>query len=197
MPVLMVSDPCRALAICGVLAEAVITSVEIILRTARALTCIEAVSARVTDITVGAGTVLSELDLTNARSAGAKFFVSLGTTGELAESAKRRGDLFLPGGATPFDVATLVTMGFTEMKLFPAAQLGGVDYLRAIGAPFPNVIFYPAGGITLDQLIEYLDLPNVAAVSGSWLTPASVVRDGDISQIEVLVESTNVALAAR
>lgn len=88
-------------------------------------------------------------------------------------------------------------MGFNEMRLFPAAQLGGVDHLRAIGAPFPNVMFYPSGGITFDQLIEYLDLPNVAAVSGSWLTPASVVRDGDISQLDALVESTNVILAAR
>jgi len=83
------------------------------------------------------------------------------------------------------------------MKLFPAAQFGGVEYLRALGARFPNVMSYPSGGITLDQFIEYLDLPNVSAVSGSWLTPAPAVRGGDISQLEALVESTNVALAAR
>jgi 2-dehydro-3-deoxyphosphogluconate aldolase / (4S)-4-hydroxy-2-oxoglutarate aldolase len=153
--------------------------IEVTLRTDAALEAIRAIAREVPQAIVGAGTVLDAADLSGAREAGAHFAVSPGVTPELLDSAATSGFALLPGVMTPSDVIAAIAAGYDVLKFFPAVQAGGVAMLKAFAGPFPQVRFCPTGGINLSNAPEFLALPNVCCIGGSWITPADSIQAAD------------------
>jgi 2-dehydro-3-deoxyphosphogluconate aldolase/(4S)-4-hydroxy-2-oxoglutarate aldolase len=128
---------------------------------------------------VGAGTLLTEKDVEAAKEAGATFGVSPGATRRLLDACEANDLPLLPGAATPSEAMQLLERGYSVQKFFPAEANGGVPVLRAWGAPLPQVRFCPTGGVSLGNARDYLALPNVLCVGGSWVAAAAMVRSGD------------------
>jgi 2-dehydro-3-deoxyphosphogluconate aldolase/(4S)-4-hydroxy-2-oxoglutarate aldolase len=159
---------------------------EVTLRTRAGLPAIEAMRKSVPEAVVGVGTLARPDDFTQAANAGAQFGVSPGLTPELARAAQGVSFPLLPGIMTPSELLAGLGWGFTTFKLFPAQQAGGITMLKALGGPFPDVVFCPTGGITRSTAPDFLALPNVACVGGSWITPADKVSSGDWLAVEAL-----------
>lgn len=160
---------------------------EITLRTPVALDAIRAmVDALPDDAVIGAGTIVTPDDLKKAVDAGSTFLVSPGTTAELIEAAKASDVPLLPGIATPSEAMNLLAHGFTHMKFFPAESAGGVSMVKSIGGPLPQITFCPTGGINLAKAPEYLSLPNVACVGGTWMAPKGLIAEKRWDEIEKL-----------
>jgi 2-dehydro-3-deoxyphosphogluconate aldolase/(4S)-4-hydroxy-2-oxoglutarate aldolase len=159
---------------------------EITMRTPVALGCIGAIRKAAPDAIIGAGTLTRAGDFAAADRAGAQFGVTPGLTPELAAAARGARFPLLPGVMTPTEVIAARLAGFNILKLFPAQQAGGVGMLRALGAIFPDVLFCPTGGITRAGAPDYLALPNVIAVGGSWVAPQEMLTSGDWRGIEAL-----------
>ncbi len=160
---------------------------EITLRTPVALDAIRAmVDALPQDAVIGAGTIVTPDDLKNAVEAGSTFLVSPGTTPELIEAAKASDVPLLPGIATPTEAMNLLAHGFTHLKFFPAEAAGGVSMVKSIGGPLPQITFCPTGGINLAKAPEYLSLPNVACVGGTWMAPKELIAEKRWDEIEKL-----------
>jgi 2-dehydro-3-deoxyphosphogluconate aldolase / (4S)-4-hydroxy-2-oxoglutarate aldolase len=183
IPVIVLEDAARAVPLARAVLAGGLKVLEVTLRSEAALKSIRAIAAEVPDAVVGAGTVLSAADLTAAREAGAHFVVSPGCTTALLESGRTCGLPFLPGVMTPSEVMLAVAAGYDTLKFFPAAQGGGVDMLKAFAGPFPGVKFCPTGGISLANAPDFLGLPNVCCVGGSWITPAESIRNADWASI--------------
>jgi 2-dehydro-3-deoxyphosphogluconate aldolase / (4S)-4-hydroxy-2-oxoglutarate aldolase len=152
---------------------------EVTLRTPVALACIEAIAREVPEAVIGAGTVRSAADAQAATLAGARFIVSPGYTRAVGKASRDLGIALLPGVATGSEIMMAQEDGFTELKFFPAMQSGGTAMLKAWHGPFNDVKFCPTGGVTTANAGEFLALPNVACVGGSWLTPGDLVAKGD------------------
>ena len=161
---------------------------EITLRTRAALDAVRAIRAEVPDAIVGVGTVTRPPDLEHAIKAGAQFGVSPGVTPQLLDCVRASGLPFLPGAMTPSEVMRLREAGHVRVKLFPAAQAGGVGMIKALGSVFPYVRFCPTGGVTAESATQYLALANVACVGGSWLTPPDRVRAQNWAAIRALAQ---------
>jgi 2-dehydro-3-deoxyphosphogluconate aldolase / (4S)-4-hydroxy-2-oxoglutarate aldolase len=189
MPVIVLDRVADAVPLARALVAGGIRVLEVTLRTPAALDSIRAIAAEVPEAIVGAGTVLSPLDLAAAAAAGATFAVTPGASQDLLCCGRAAAIPLLPGVMTPSDVINALTAGYTAMKLFPAAQAGGVGMLRALAGPFPQVRFCPTGGIDLASAPAFLALPNVACVGGSWLTPADRVKAGDWAAITELARA--------
>ncbi|WP_067682796.1 bifunctional 4-hydroxy-2-oxoglutarate aldolase/2-dehydro-3-deoxy-phosphogluconate aldolase [Nocardia miyunensis] len=183
VPVVVLDDPDRAVPLARALLDGGIGVIEITLRTNAALPAIEAIAAEVPEMVVGAGTLVTPLQVEAAASAGAGFLVSPGTTPGLLDALADTGLPYLPGVATISEILTVLDRGITEMKFFPAESSGGTTALRAFAGPLPQVRFCPTGGITPATVRDYLALPNVGCVGGSWLTPAAALAAGDWSGI--------------
>jgi 2-dehydro-3-deoxyphosphogluconate aldolase/(4S)-4-hydroxy-2-oxoglutarate aldolase len=140
----------------------------------------------VPDAVVGVGTLTRAVDFAAADRAGAQFGVTPGLTPELAAASRGARFPLLPGVMTPTELITARNAGFNVLKLFPAEQAGGIGMLRALGAPFPDVLFCPTGGITRATAPDYLALSNVVCVGGSWVAPGAMLAAGDWRGIEVL-----------
>jgi 2-dehydro-3-deoxyphosphogluconate aldolase / (4S)-4-hydroxy-2-oxoglutarate aldolase len=151
---------------------------EITLRTAAGRDAAAAIVAEVPEAVVGIGTVLTPQDLARSRELGARFALSPGATPELLDAAAASDLPFMPGVATASELMAALARGFDIVKFFPAVPAGGVAALKALGGPFPQVRFCPTGGVSEDNAAEWLALPNVVVVGGSWLTPASEIRGG-------------------
>jgi 2-dehydro-3-deoxyphosphogluconate aldolase/(4S)-4-hydroxy-2-oxoglutarate aldolase len=163
---------------------------EVTLRTPQALACIEAIARDVPEAVVGAGTVRSKADAQAAALAGARFAVSPGYTSAVGQACRDVGLALLPGVATGGEIMMAQEDGFTELKFFPALQAGGTALLKAWSGPFFDVKFCPTGGITLQNAAEFLALPNVVCVGGSWLVPADALAQGDWDRITGLARDT-------
>ena len=159
---------------------------EVTLRSEVALACIAAIAEAVPEAIVGAGTVRSAADAQAALDAGSRFAVSPGYTAEIGAACRRIGLPLLPGVATASEVMAANADGLNFLKFFPAQQAGGIGMLKALGGPFPDVVFCPTGGITLETAPQFLALPNVKVCGGSWLTPADAVAAGDWARITQL-----------
>lgn len=183
IPVIVLEDAADAVPLARALVAGGLKVLEVTLRTEAAVRSIQAIASEVPEAIVGAGTVLSAADLVAAREAGARFAVSPGCSATLLESGRTCELPFLPGVMTPSDVVAAVAAGYDTLKFFPAAQAGGVDMLKAFAGPFPNVKFCPTGGVSLANAPEFLALPNVCCVGGSWITPAESVRASDWATI--------------
>jgi len=186
IPVLTLSDLAHAVPLAGALVGGGLRVLEITLRTPVAIGCLEAIRKAVPDAIVGIGTLTRAVDFAAAGRAGAQFGVTPGLTPELAAAARGARFPLLPGVMTPTEVIAARLAGFDILRLFPAHQAGGVEMLRALGAPFPDVLFCPTGGITRAAAPEYLALPNVVAIAGSWVAPRALIEAKDWQGIEAL-----------
>ena len=186
IPVLTLSDLAHAVPLAEALVGGGLRVLEITLRTPVAIGCLEAIRKAVPDAIVGIGTLTKAVDFAAAGRAGAQFGVTPGLTPELAAAARGARFPLLPGVMTPSEVIAARLAGFNILKLFPAHQAGGVEMLRALGAPFPDVLFCPTGGITRAVAPEYLALPNVVAIGASWVAPRALIEAQDWQGIEAL-----------
>jgi 2-dehydro-3-deoxyphosphogluconate aldolase / (4S)-4-hydroxy-2-oxoglutarate aldolase len=186
MPVVTIEDAATAADLARALVRGGIKVIEVTLRTPQALRAIEAIAAQVPEICVGAGTVMSQVDLGNAANAGATFAISPGATRELLEVGAEFRIPYLPAVATASELMTALAAGYSHFKLFPANVAGGVGALKAFHGPFADARFCPTGGVTPQTAGSYLELPNVLCVGGSWLTPSDAVRARDWAKIESL-----------
>lgn len=196
VPVIVVTDPAQAVPMAEALLAGGVDVMEITLRSAAGLAAIEAVARAVPEMQVGAGTVTRASEVAQVLAAGARFGLSPGSTPGLLAAVLASGLPFVPGVASPSEAMAARDAGFTLMKCFPAAQLGGVEVLKAWGGPLPDLRFCPTGGVSLANMGSFLALPNVAMVGGSWLTPAAAVKAGDWAQITRLAREATDAVAA-
>ncbi len=194
VPVIVLSDAKQAVPLAHALLEGGVDVMEITLRSDVALDAIEAVAKAVPQMHLGAGTVTRASDVPRVIDAGARFALSPGCTDALVDAMRATGLPFIPGVMTPGEVMRARDQGFTLMKLFPAQQAGGIGMLKALGAPIPDVRFCPTGGVSPENLRDFLALPIVAMAGGSWLTPADALRDGDWARVTKLArEATTIA----
>jgi 2-dehydro-3-deoxyphosphogluconate aldolase/(4S)-4-hydroxy-2-oxoglutarate aldolase len=186
MPVIALERVADAVPLARALVKGGIRLLEVTLRTPVALECVRAIAAEVPEAVVGVGTITTPADLEASVRAGAVFGVSPGASASLLKAAAAGPLPFVPGVMTPSDVINAVESGFNTLKLFPAAQAGGLEMLKALGGPFPQVRFCPTGGVTLQSAPALLALKNVVCVGGSWLTPKALIDSGDWAAIETL-----------
>ena len=186
IPVLTITELEHAVPLARALSAGGLRVLEITLRTPVALAAIEAMRKAVPDAIIGVGTLTRAVDFAAADRVGAQFGVTPGLTPELAAAARGARFPLLPGVMTPTELIAARNAGFNVLKLFPAQQAGGIGMLQALGAPFPDVLFCPTGGISRDTAPDYLALPNVVCVGGSWLAPRSLLLAGDWAGIEAL-----------
>jgi 2-dehydro-3-deoxyphosphogluconate aldolase/(4S)-4-hydroxy-2-oxoglutarate aldolase len=189
IPVLTVSSVEDGLAQAKALAAGGLYAIEVTLRTASALAAIKAIAEEVADAVVGAGTIVSADQIDEAVAAGARFLVSPGASPDLARAATASPVPFLPGCATASEAMALRDLGFRALKLFPAEAVGGARLLASLAAPLPDLHFCPTGGIDLGKAPDYLRLPNVACVGGSWMLPKEALARGDYAVVEGLARN--------
>ena len=197
IPVIVIDRLEDAVPLARALVAGGVRVLELTLRTAVALQAIERVAAEVEGAIVGVGTITKPQDIEASIRAGAAFGVSPGLTPELAAAARDSGLPLLPGVMTPSDVIAARAAGFTELKLFPAQQAGGIGMLKALGGPFPDVRFCPTGGISANTAPDFLALSNVVCVGGSWLTPADAIAAQDWMRITELARMAARITAAK
>ena len=183
VPVITIHDVEAAIGLATALRDGGLPVLEVTLRTYAGLACIERIAKEVPDVVVGAGTVLTAHQYRDARDAGAEFIVSPGCTDQLLRAAASEGGAFLPGAVTATEVMRMLDADISLLKFFPAESSGGIAAVKALGGPFPQVTFCPTGGIDLARAQDYLALPNVACVGGSWMVPQSLIERGDWAQI--------------
>ena len=147
---------------------------------------IRAVAAEVPEAVVGAGTILNPEQFEEAVSAGARFIVSPGTTPSLIDAAASSPVPLLPGAITPGELMAAAERGYSLLKFFPAEQAGGAAFLKSLVSPFAGIRFCPTGGIGAGNAADYLSLPNVICVGGSWVAPDGLVAEGKWDEIEAL-----------
>lgn len=190
IPVIVIDRLAHAVPLARALVAGGVRVLEVTLRTPAALQAMRAIADEVDGAIVGAGTITRPADFEACRKAGAVFGVSPGLTAELVAGANASGLPLLPGVMTPSEVIAARAAGFRQLKLFPAQQAGGTGMLRALAGPFPDTTFCPTGGINAANAGEYLALPNVACVGGSWLAPADALSNGDWARITTLARET-------
>ena len=190
IPVIVLNDLAHAVPMARALLAGGVRMLEVTLRTPQALACIEAIAKEVPEAVVGAGTVRTRVDAQAAANAGARFAVSPGYTSAVGQACRDMGLALLPGVASGSEIMMATDDGFTELKFFPAMQAGGPPMLKAWSGPFFDVKFCPTGGVTLQNAPEFLALPNVICVGGSWIVPADAFASGDWARVTQLAKDT-------
>jgi len=190
IPVIVIDRLEDAVPLAQALVAGGVRVLEVTLRTPVALEAIRAMCA-VEGAIVGAGTIRSAADARAAKAAGAVFGVSPGYTAEVGAACREVGLPLLPGVATASEVMAAQADGLNFLKFFPATAAGGIPMLKALGGPFPDVVFCPTGGISLATAPDFLGLPNVKVCGGSWLTPADAVKAGDWARITHLAQEAS------
>jgi 2-dehydro-3-deoxyphosphogluconate aldolase/(4S)-4-hydroxy-2-oxoglutarate aldolase len=188
IPVITLTDANHALPLADALAAGGITILEITLRTPAGLAAIEQLRKQRPTLTIGAGTITTEARLQQAVEAGAQFLVSPGFTPRLAKAVHSAALPWLPGVATVSETMQASDVGFDQLKFFPAAISGGVGWLKSLASVLPELSFCPTGGIDAAAAKEYLALPNVFAVGGSWFTPPALLDAQDWEGITALAQ---------
>ena len=191
IPVLTIEDPAHAVALARALLAGGLPVLEVTLRTAAALDCVRAIAAEVPQAVVGIGTLIHPADVGKAVEAGARFLVSPGTTAALADALAAAPVPALPGCDSVSGAMTLAERGFNVLKFFPAGPSGGAVWLKAIAEPLPHIKFCPTGGVSIANAADYLALPNVLAVGGSWVAPQSLISAGNFDRITELARAAS------
>ncbi len=191
IPVLTIDDFELAVPLARALCDGGLPVIEVTLRTRAALAAIAAIAVEVPDCIVGAGTVVRHVDAAFAIDAGAKFLVSPGTDPVLAETFTEIDIPVIPGCATVSEAMVLSDLGFEVLKFFPAEASGGAAWLKAVAAPLPHIRFCPTGGIDMGNARDYLALPNVIAVGGSWVVPQDALAAKDFARIKTLAREAS------
>ena len=188
VPVLIIEEAAHAVPLAKALVAGGLYALEVTLRTPVALDAIRRIAGEVEGAVVGAGTITTASARQSVADAGAKFGVSPG----LIEGEGFDGPVpLLPGIATATELMWGLRAGYSHFKLFPANIVGGVGALKAFASPFPQAIFCPTGGVSLENAPDYLAQPNVICVGGSWVAPAQAVRDGDWGKITELARAAS------
>ncbi len=196
VPVVVIDNPDTAVPLAKTLLDAGLRAIEVTLRTSDAIEAIRNVASEVPDILIGAGSLRTPDQVAAVRAAGAIFGVSPGSSARLLDAVDEAELPFIPGAITPSESLALLDRGYDLQKLFPASIAGGVPYLKALGAPMPEVRFMPTGGINPENAGEYLALPNVACIGGSWIAPQALLKDRDFDAInKIAVSAANLANA--
>jgi len=190
IPVVEVDGITEADALAETLLEAGLGVIEVTFRTHAAAEVIARIADRYPDMLVGAGTVIGERDLHRAAEAGARFALAPGLAPHMLDRAAELGMPYVPGVMTPSDLQAGIGCGLRMFKFFPAMPSGGIPFLRSIAAPFSmhGLQFIPTGGVTPDNLAEWLREPSVAAVGGTWIASRGMIRDGNWAGIRRAAE---------
>ena len=191
IPVIVINHIDEAVPLAEALIEGGIKVLEVTLRTECALKAIEAISKSVPQAIVGAGTLRTKADATNAKLAGSQFAVSPGYTSEMGAICRDIDLPLLPGVSTGSEVMTANNEGYEFLKLFPAVAVGGINLLKGFSGPFADVKFCPTGGVTIDSAKDFLSLPNVPVCGGTWLTPKTLVEQKKWAEITRLAKEAN------
>jgi len=191
IPVIVLTDVAHAVPLARALLAGGIRMLEVTLRTPQALACMEAIARDVPDAVVGAGTIRSAADAQASVMAGARFGVSPGYTSKVGQACRDLGLPLLPGVGTGSEIMMAQEDGYTELKFFPALQAGGIPMLKAWHGPFGEVKFCPTGGVSAANALEFLALPNVACVGGSWIVPNDAIAAKDWGRIEKLAREAS------
>jgi 2-dehydro-3-deoxyphosphogluconate aldolase/(4S)-4-hydroxy-2-oxoglutarate aldolase len=191
MPVIVIKQPEQAVPLARALVEGGLRVLEVTLRTAHGLDAIRKMAREIPDAIVGAGTVTEPDQIDAVIDAGGEFMVSPGSTPRLIEAALQKPIKLLPGISTPSEAMMLLEYGIQHMKFFPAEAAGGRPMLKSIHGPLPQITFCPTGGITPETANDYLALPNVACVGGSWMLPQNLVDAGDWAGITALAKQAS------
>ena len=198
VPLVQADDPAVAVKTSRALAAGGLQVAEVVFRTDRALECLQAVAEEVPEMVAGAGTVLSARQANAALDNGAQFIVSPGLDDGVVEVANERGVPVYPGIMTPSEIQHAFNLGLDTVKFFPASIAGGVPALKALASVFRTMKFMPTGGVSPNNLAEFLAVPAVLACGGSWLTPKEAVAAGDFDSITALAaEAVDIARKAR
>lgn len=179
LPIIQANTPEDGVEIAKAMAKAGLNLVEVVLRTESSLDTLSAIKQEVSELTVGAGTVINATILEDALKAGADFIVTPASSPDLLGALGRSGVPVLPGVSNTADILLALEYGFHEQKLFPASLSGGAAFLSAISSVFRGVSFCPTGGINADNKEDYLKLPNVFAVGGTWVAKPEWVKNGN------------------
>ena len=191
LPVLKIERTESAVPLARALAAGGLEVLEVTLRTEAAIRAIRRIAAEVPEVIVGAGTVTRAPELDAVRDAGGRFAVSPGLVPELARAARAADMPLLPGVMTPSEALAARDLGFDILKLFPAKVAGGIPFLKAISGPLPDLMFCPTGGIGASSFRDYLELPNVVCVGGSWVAPSAAVDAADWARITELAREAS------
>ena len=191
IPVLKIANVADAVPLARALSHGGLPAIEITLRTADALEAIRRVAAEVEEAVVGAGTILDARQFDESARAGSKFIVSPGITSQLLDAAEDSPVPLLPGAITPGEIMAAREAGLRFLKFFPAEQSGGIASLKAFASPLADVKFCPTGGITAKNAADYLSLPNVICVGGSWVAPDDLIKAGKWDEIEALAREAS------
>lgn len=183
VPVIVIDDAAQALGLADALAGGGLPCAEITFRTPAASEALRRIAAERPNVLAGAGTVLTTEQAARARDAGARFIVSPGINPKVVEWCQDHSLPVFPGVCTPTEIETALECGLNVVKFFPAEPSGGVGFLRAIAAPFPDLSFMPTGGITAANVREYLAFKRVVACGGSWMAPQDWIQQGAFDRI--------------
>ena len=198
VPVIKIDDAKNALPLAKALAAGGIPCVEFTFRTAQAEEAIRRTSIETEGILVGAGTVLSIEQADRAIDAGAQFIVSPGFNPKVVSHCLKKGITIIPGCLTPSEIEYAMEQGLEVVKFFPAQQAGGIEYIKAVSAPYPNIKFLPAGGINAENLIKYISFEKVIACCGSWMAGPDLINAGEFEKITALSrDAANIILSFR
>jgi len=189
VPVVKIDDVEKAVPLAKALCNGGLPCAEITFRTAQAEESIKRISKSMPDMLVGAGTVLTPEQVDKAQAAGAKFIVSPGLNPTVVEYCKNKGIPIFPGCASPSDIEKALELGLSCVKFFPAEQAGGIAAIKAMSAPYGNILFLPTGGINAKNLNDYLSFDRVIACGGSWMVDSALIAAGDFAAIEELTRT--------
>lgn len=188
VPVIALPTLESALPLADTLSNCGFTMLEITLRTDCALDAIRLLRRERPDLIIGAGTVKNLQQLEQALEAGSQFIVSPGTDADMIKQAEAKDVALVPGVMTPSEIMAAVNLGLDTVKLFPAELAGGIDFINAMASVFQGVDFFPTGGVSEDNVSQYLALPNVICAGGTWLTPTNLVSKGDWNRIHEIAQ---------
>ncbi|HET6822620.1 MAG TPA: bifunctional 4-hydroxy-2-oxoglutarate aldolase/2-dehydro-3-deoxy-phosphogluconate aldolase, partial [Anaerolineales bacterium] len=191
IPVLEIDSVERAKPLAEALLAGGLPVAEVTLRTGAALESIRIMAREVPDVLVGAGTVLNRNQAEAARDAGAQFLVSPGLVEEVVLGAQENQIPILAGAVTPTEMIHAINLGLNILKFFPAETVGGLNAIKAMSDPFPQLRFIPTGGIRLENLTEYLQMERIYAVGGSWMAKRQMIAGGKFDEITRLAKEAS------
>ena len=183
VPVIKIDDAEKAVPLAKALADGGIPCAEITFRTAQGEEAIRRVSAEMPEVLVGAGTVTTTEQVDKAIAAGAKFVVSPGFNPKVVAYCIEKSITITPGCSSPSDIEQAISFGLDVVKFFPAEQAGGLEYIKAVSAPYPGIKFMPTGGINASNICKYLAFDKIIACGGSWMVGADLIESGNFAEI--------------
>jgi 2-dehydro-3-deoxyphosphogluconate aldolase/(4S)-4-hydroxy-2-oxoglutarate aldolase len=186
VPVIKIDDAEKAVPLANALSAGGIPCAEVTFRTAAGEEALRRIAKEVPSMLLGAGTVLTTEQVDRAIAAGAKFIVSPGLNPKVAAYCVQKGIPITPGCANPSDIEAALELGLDAVKFFPAEQAGGLDYINAISAPYPNLKFMPTGGINAGNIGKYISNDKILACGGSWMVGSDLINAGDFDKITAL-----------